>query len=75
MLRALFCIVAVAAAFAAHAQSVVLYEGARLIAGDGSAAIEDAVLLVENDTIKAVGKRGTVTAPAGARREIGRAHV
>ena len=68
MLRALFCIVAVAAAFAAHAQSVVLYEGARLIAGDGSAAIEDAVLLVENDTIKAVGKRGTVTAPAGARR-------
>ena len=46
----------------------VLYEGARLIAGDGSAAIADAAFLVENGTISRVGKRGELTAPAGVRR-------
>jgi imidazolonepropionase-like amidohydrolase len=46
----------------------VLYEGARLIAGDGSAAIADAAFLVENGTITRVGNRGALTAPAGVRR-------
>jgi imidazolonepropionase-like amidohydrolase len=45
-----------------------LYEGARLIAGDGSAPIENAAMLVENGTITRVGRRGDVTAPAGATR-------
>src|SRR6266480_3071069 len=44
---------------------VVLYEGARLISGDGSAPIDDSALLVENGTITRVGRKGGVTAPAG----------
>ena len=45
-----------------------LYEGARLIAGDGSAPIADSAFLVENGTIARVGRKGALTAPAGARR-------
>jgi imidazolonepropionase-like amidohydrolase len=44
----------------------VLYEGARLITGDGGAPIEDAAFVVEKGEFKAVGKRGSVEAPAGA---------
>ena len=47
---------------------VALYEGARLIAGDGSAPIESSAFLVENGTITRVGRRGDVAAPAGAAR-------
>jgi imidazolonepropionase-like amidohydrolase len=46
----------------------VLYEGARLIAGDGSAPIADSAFLVENGTITRVGKKGALTAPGGAGR-------
>ncbi len=46
--------------------AAVLYEGARLIVGDGSAPIEDSVFLVENGEFRMVGKRGSVEAPAGA---------
>ena len=45
-----------------------VFEGARLITGDGSAAIEDAAFVVENSRITAVGRRGEVAAPAGAAR-------
>jgi imidazolonepropionase-like amidohydrolase len=44
---------------------VVLYEGARLIAGDGSAPIADSAFLVENGTITKVGRKGELTSPAG----------
>ena len=47
------------------AGSAALYEGARLIVGDGS-LIENAAFLVENNTFSAVGKKGEVQAPAGA---------
>ena len=47
---------------------VVLYEGARLIAGDGSAPMVDSAFLVESGTITTVGRKGDVTAPAGAGR-------
>src|SRR5262245_19831911 len=47
---------------------VVLYEGARLIPGDGSAPVADSAFLVENGTIARVGKKGDVTAPRGASR-------
>jgi len=47
---------------------VALYEGARLIAGDGSAPITDSAFLVENGTITKVGKKGELTAPRGAGR-------
>ena len=46
----------------------VLYEGARLIVGDGSAAIENGVFLVEGGRIGALGPRGAVSVPAGAAR-------
>ncbi len=41
-----------------------LYEGARLITGDGSAPIEDSAFLVEFDRITWVGHRGEVSYPA-----------
>jgi imidazolonepropionase-like amidohydrolase len=43
-----------------------VFEGARLIIGDGSAPIEDAAFVVGNTRITAVGRRGQVAAPAGA---------
>ena len=44
----------------------VAYEGARLIIGDGSAPIENGVLVVHSGRITAVGTRGGVTIPATA---------
>lgn len=53
---------------AQSASGPVLYEGARLIIGDSSAPIENGALLVDNGHFTAVGPRGSVTAPSGARR-------
>jgi imidazolonepropionase-like amidohydrolase len=47
---------------------LVVYEGARLIVGDGSSAIENAAFSVENGRIVAVGESGAVEAPADAPR-------
>jgi imidazolonepropionase-like amidohydrolase len=47
---------------------MVLYEGARLIAGDGSQPITNAAMLVENGTITRIGAKGTVNVPAAALR-------
>jgi imidazolonepropionase-like amidohydrolase len=58
---------AVAFAQPAGAQTV-LFEGARLIAGDGSAAVENTAILVERGTIIQIGRRGEVALPAGATR-------
>ena len=46
----------------------VLYEGARLIRGDGSPPILDSAFLVENGTITRTGKKGELTAPPGVGR-------
>jgi imidazolonepropionase-like amidohydrolase len=46
----------------------VLYEGARLITGDGSAPIERSAFLVENGRFTRVGRQGDIQAPAGATR-------
>ena len=43
-----------------------LYEGARLIAGDGKPAIERSAFIVENGAITRIGRQGDVKAPAGA---------
>jgi len=51
----------------AFAQST-LYEGARLISGDGKPAIERSAFLVENGTITRVGRQGEVQPPKGATR-------
>jgi len=45
-----------------------LFEGARLIAGDGGPAIDNAAFIVEGDRIAQVGKKGSLQAPPGTRR-------
>ncbi|HEV8318126.1 MAG TPA: amidohydrolase family protein [Vicinamibacterales bacterium] len=49
-------------------RGAVLFEGARLVVGDGSAPIERSAILVLNDRFVRVGRQGTVQAPAGAVR-------
>jgi imidazolonepropionase-like amidohydrolase len=52
----------------APAATVTLYEGARLIAGDGGSPIEDSAFLVERSRFTRVGRRGEVRTPVGAAR-------
>ena len=52
----------------ASAPGVTVFEGARLIVGDGSAPIENAVLVVQDDKFVQVGRAGDVQVPAGAAR-------
>jgi imidazolonepropionase-like amidohydrolase len=47
-----------------------LFEGARLIPGDGSAAIENSAFLVENNRFSKVGRKGQVQAPGAARVDL-----
>ena len=51
---------------APQATAVTVFEGARLIVGDGSDPIEDAAFMVENDRFTAVGQKGQLDVPAGA---------
>ena len=46
----------------------ILFEGARLIAGDGRPPIENAAFLVENARFTRVGRKGDFRLPAGATR-------
>ena len=46
--------------------SATIFEGARLITGDGSAPIDNSAFVIENAKITAVGRKGEVSAPAGA---------
>ena len=46
----------------------VVFEGARLLVGDGSGPIENAVFVVEEDRFVLVGAAGEVEAPEGAER-------
>jgi imidazolonepropionase-like amidohydrolase len=66
------CLVAVwllAAMIRVSAQNAVtIFEGARLIAGDGGAPIDGSAFIVEDDRITRVGRKGQLAAPAGARR-------
>jgi imidazolonepropionase-like amidohydrolase len=48
--------------------TTVLYEGARLVIGNASAPIEGGAFLVQNGRMASVGRKGAVTAPAGATR-------
>jgi imidazolonepropionase-like amidohydrolase len=70
-LMVLVCgVVVCAASVALHSQAdpsaAVVYEGARLIVGDGSAAIDNSAFVVQNGLIIALGQKGAVTAPAGS---------
>ena len=50
------------------AGGVTVFEGARLIVGDGNAPIESSAFVVENNRFTMVGRKGEVTVPAGAAR-------
>ena len=52
----------------APAQVATVFEGARLITGDGSPPIEDSAFVVENNRFGQIGRRGAVQAPPGAAR-------
>jgi len=49
-------------------QGVTAFEGARLLIGDGSAPIENAVFVVDGTRFMQVGRSGQVQIPSGARR-------
>jgi imidazolonepropionase-like amidohydrolase len=67
--RVIACFALIVAAFVAPpAPAQTLFEGARLIPGDGSAAVEDAAFLVEGGVIVRIGRRGEIAMPAGASR-------
>src|SRR5882757_5359414 len=73
-MKALMCcaLLGSAASMAARSQTprppaVALYDGARLIVGDGG-VIEDGAFVVRDGRIAAVGRKGAVSLPAGAAR-------
>jgi imidazolonepropionase-like amidohydrolase len=61
-------LVAASASVAAAQQGSILFEGARLIVGDGSAPIENSAFLVVDNKFKTVGRKGDIQLPAGATR-------
>ncbi len=66
----LFLVVICAAPSESQAQTggVTVYEGARLIIGDGAAPIENSAFVVQNGRFTQVGRKGQVNVPAGAAR-------
>jgi imidazolonepropionase-like amidohydrolase len=69
-----FCLLIVAACSSPENQqnrptsTAVLFEGARLIVGDGSPPVENSAFLVENNQITRVGRKDELQSPAGAAR-------
>jgi imidazolonepropionase-like amidohydrolase len=70
-----FVLLVLVATFAAKVESqapqatgVTVFEGARLIVGDGSAPIENAAFVVQNNRFTQVGRKGQLRVPAGAAR-------
>lgn len=56
----------IAAGQGRQASSATVFDGTRLVIGDGSAPIENGSVVVQNGRIAAIGPSGQVTAPAGA---------
>jgi len=48
------------------AGAITMFEGARLIVGDGSTPIENSAFIVQNNRFIRIGTKGRVTVPAGA---------
>jgi imidazolonepropionase-like amidohydrolase len=48
--------------------AITVFEGARLITGDGGAPVENSVFIVENNRFAAVGRKGELDVPSGATR-------
>lgn len=74
VIPAIFCLAALAATIAGRAQAPafepVLFEGARLIAGDASAPVEQSAFLVERGVITRVGRKGEISAPGATRVDL-----
>ncbi len=72
IISAVWALVVVAFSAPTHAApaaaGVIAFEGARLIVGDGSPAIENATVVVDGATIVQAGARREVKIPAGAQR-------
>jgi len=51
---------------AARNNKVTLFEGARLILGDGQAPVESSAFIVDNDRFTSVGRKGELRLPPGA---------
>jgi imidazolonepropionase-like amidohydrolase len=71
----MFVLLSLLAMFAATLQSqapqateVTVFEGARLIVGDGSAPIENAAFVIQGNRFAQVGRKGQMKVPAGAAR-------
>jgi imidazolonepropionase-like amidohydrolase len=67
---ALLCLLALLVALTARpaAGETILFEGARIIPGDSSPAIEDGALLVQDNAVWRVGRKGEIAPPDGAKR-------
>src|SRR3981081_484426 len=65
---ALLLTAAIAPATSQAPGGATLFEGARLITGDGSAPIENSAFIVVNNQFTQVGRRGELPVPAGAAR-------
>ena len=67
-----FCLIFAACSQGAPSQQsareALWFEGARLIAGDGTEPVENSAILVENDTIQWVGRKDERQPPDGAAR-------
>jgi imidazolonepropionase-like amidohydrolase len=66
-----FALIAILAAFTttlAQTPAVTVYEGARVIIGDGRAPIENATIIVSGNRFTQIGRAGDVKVPAGATR-------
>src|SRR2546430_4415052 len=67
-LLVLAAVAATSAALLAQAPAVTVFEGARVIIGDGLAPIENATFIVSGNRFTQVGRAGAVKVPAGAAR-------
>jgi len=68
MIRKFFVLTSLMAVATTLQAQAVLYEGARLIPGDGSGPIESGAMLVENGTITRIGAMSAVNVPRGTTR-------
>jgi imidazolonepropionase-like amidohydrolase len=64
----LACLLLVSSSWLVKGQGATLFEGARLITGDGSTPIENSAFLVENTQFTRVARRGQIPLPAGGKR-------
>ena len=68
LLRLFLILVTLSSVQAQRATKLTLFEGARLVLGDGKAPIENSAFIVENDRFTTVGRKGELQAPRGAAR-------